>query len=51
MGDQPLVWRGNMESENQEKFAWENKVSEFKLYLIKNKDKFKVSLNEILELI
>lgn len=29
----------------------ENKVSEFKLYLIKNKDKFKVSLNEILELI
>lgn len=29
----------------------EDKVSEFKLYLIKHKDKFKMSLNEILEMI
>ena len=29
----------------------EDKVSDFKLYLIKNKNKFKISLNEILELI
>ena len=29
----------------------EDKVSDFKLYLIKNKNKFRISLNEILELI
>ena len=29
----------------------EDKVSEFKLYLIRHKDKFKINLNEILEMI
>ena len=29
----------------------ENKISEFKLYLIKNKDKFKMNINEVIEAI
>jgi len=47
---------GKCELENNEyistyKKKKENSISEFKLYLIKNKDKFKININEVIEAI